>query len=306
MKIKTIYSPEITSFAFKEGKVGLVEVERDLEIKEPDDLIIRGKMCGFCKSDIETLMGKNNVPVESFGHEGVGIVEKVGPGVKTVKEGDFVATYGDGCYGDFYRVKAYQVAKVKDFSCNAIVQPLATMLNVADLVPLKGPVLVNGCGSNALLLAKIFNYERRKFDFIGEHNVERMEALGGYHSSRIKVRINERYNTVIEISGKQGAYSLIIDFLKDEGDLLAAANPEEPELIDLFKYSWKAITVYFPSPRNFSFKWSFKSAALLLNEGHIKLDDIFDKCYNRNNEQELQQAVEDKVTHKVTKGYLVW
>lgn len=301
MKIKTIYSPEITSFNFKVGKVGIVEVERDLEIKEPNDLVIRGKMCGFCKSDIETLMGKNNVPIESFGHEGVGIVEQVGPGVVNVRKGDLVATYGDGCYGDFYKVKAHQVAKVNHFSCNAIVQPLATMLNVAELIPLTGSVLVNGCGSNALLLAKIFNYERRKFDFIGEHNVERMEALGGHHSS-----INERYDTVIEISGKQGSYSLVIDFLKDGGELLAAANPEEPELIDLFKYSWKAITVYFPSPRNFSFKWSFKSAASLLNEGHIKLDDIFDRCYNRNNEQELQQAVKDKITHKVTKGYLVW
>lgn len=300
MKVRTIYRTGIM-------KVGLVEVERDLEIRELDDIVIQGVICGFCKSDVETILGKNEVPVEIFGHEGAGFVYEVGKGVNRVKVGDFVATYGDGCYGDFYKVKEHQVALVHwgkgSLPQNTIVQPLATMLNVANTV-IEKPVLVNGCGSNALILGKIFKRRGIEFDFIGDHNVEKMEDLGGAHYSG-KIKLKE-YKVVVEISGKQGAYNFLVDLLEDEGLFVGAANPENPEPFDLFKFSWKAITVKFPSPRNHSFKWDFRTAATLLNTGSIGLEDIFDKCYNRNSEKELQQALLDKIEHKVTKGYLVW
>lgn len=299
MMIKTIYRLD-------KGKVGLVEIDRNLEIEEPDDLVIRGKVCGFCKSDVETIIGKNSIPAELFGHEGAGVVVGTGKEVTDIKRGDFVATYGDGCYGDFYKVKEYQVAKVKTIGCNAIVQPLATMLNVARWISPVDSVLINGCGSNALLLAKILKNRKIEFDFLGSHNVEKMRELGGNKAPFLEHNSFTNYDTVVEISGKQGAYSFLIDFLRDEGLLLGAANPEEPEYLDLFKYSWKAVTVIFPSPRNFSFRGDFQTAALLLNTGTIELEDIFDKRYNRNSEKELQEALEDKLLHKVTKGYFYW
>jgi len=293
--IKTIYR------GLKIGQVELVTVDRDLEIRKPDEVLIQGKMCGFCKSDLETILYKNNVSVETFGHEGLGIVVDKGTAVDQFKVGDVVSTFGDGCYGDYYKVNDWQLAKVNESGPNFIVQPLATMLNVAKWINLADSVLINGCGSNALLLAKILKRKGKEFDFAGNHNLEKIKELGGC----VPVTDGE-YDVVVEISGKQGAYSFLIDFLRNEGLLLAAANPEKPELLNLFKYSWKAVTVIFPSPRNFSFRGDFQTAASLLNEGSIRLNDIFEKGYFRNDTLQLQSAVQDKLSHKVIKGYLYW
>jgi threonine dehydrogenase-like Zn-dependent dehydrogenase len=295
LRIKTIYRTG-------SGRVGLVEIERDLALGS-DDILVRGKVCGFCKSDVETIMGKNNISAEIFGHEGLGTVAQVGKDVMAVKEGDTVAAFCDGCYGDFYRAKQNQIARVDELGPNGIVQPLATMLNVYLFWNGHGTVLINGCGSNALLLAKIFKLMDKKFDFSGSHNVERMENLGG---TLISPSSKDRYATVIELSGKQGAYSGLANYLIDEGKLIAAANPEAEEPMDLFLYSWKALQLIFPSPRNTAFAGCFKVAADILNSGLIKMDDIFEKFYSRNDPEILQSAVEDKLNHRVIKGYLKW
>src|SRR5205814_10331768 len=60
----------------------------------PDQIIVKIETSGLCHTDIHAAHGdwpvKPNVPFIP-GHEGVGIVEQVGPGVTTVKEGDRVA-----------------------------------------------------------------------------------------------------------------------------------------------------------------------------------------------------------------------
>jgi threonine dehydrogenase-like Zn-dependent dehydrogenase len=299
MIIKTIYRTEV-------GKVELVEIDRNLELG-PDDVLVRGRICGFCKSDIETIFGKNKVSVEIFGHEGVGVVSDVGRKVRNFSAGDPVATYGDGCYGDYYKVGQDNLVRINLISPNFIVQPLATMYNV--LLSFKSfktgcaPILINGCGSNALLLAKIFCINGIDFDFMGSHNLNEMFELGG---KRIIEPKKNYYGCVIEISGKQGAYSEMIHLLCDGGCLVGAANPEEPETLDLFTFSWKAITMIFPSPRSLLFRCAFQSSAELLNSGVLNLDNVFTKGYDRNDPLQLQQAVEDKLSHRVIKGYLYW
>ncbi|QQK81419.1 alcohol dehydrogenase AdhP [Salicibibacter cibi] len=73
---------------------------QDLEIKdvsvpelEYGDVLIKVHTCGVCHTDLHAATGdwpaKPNLPLIP-GHEGVGIVEKVGEGVKTVKVGDRV------------------------------------------------------------------------------------------------------------------------------------------------------------------------------------------------------------------------
>ena len=59
---------------------------------EPDDIIVRVTAASICGSDIHFITGE--VPLEPdfiIGHEGVGEVEEVGPGVKSCKPGDRVA-----------------------------------------------------------------------------------------------------------------------------------------------------------------------------------------------------------------------
>ncbi|KAI9929438.1 hypothetical protein AWENTII_009166 [Aspergillus wentii] len=112
--------PDIPSFC----KAGVVVNEGpDYEVKVemvpvpqpgPDDILIRLNVTGLCSSDIHLMKGDLGVPpmssfgVRSPGHEGAGVVVKIGDNVKNFKVGDragikpMMDTCGacDLCWGD--------------------------------------------------------------------------------------------------------------------------------------------------------------------------------------------------------------
>ena len=76
-------------------KIEIVE-KPDPGIKKPDDVLVKMKSVGVCGSDIhyykEGRIGSQVVKFPfTLGHEGSGVVEKVGPAVKNVKPGDRIA-----------------------------------------------------------------------------------------------------------------------------------------------------------------------------------------------------------------------
>ena len=82
----------------KAGQVGLVEMDHP-QILDPDDAIIRIFRTCVCGSDLWSYRNEQVKPGRmNSGHEAIGIVEKVGDAVTTVKAGDFViAPFTHGC-----------------------------------------------------------------------------------------------------------------------------------------------------------------------------------------------------------------
>ena len=74
---------------------GVVEVAERPEptIEEPADAIVRVTRAGICGSDLHFFHGKAPMdPGTTMGHEAVGVVQRVGDGVRTVRAGDRVVT----------------------------------------------------------------------------------------------------------------------------------------------------------------------------------------------------------------------
>lgn len=71
-------------------KLSLKEEAKPVPIS--GEVLIKTKAVGICGSDLEIYDGrfKQSIPPLIIGHEGGGIVESVGPGVKTIKKGDRV------------------------------------------------------------------------------------------------------------------------------------------------------------------------------------------------------------------------
>jgi threonine dehydrogenase-like Zn-dependent dehydrogenase len=67
-----------------------VEEREDPKIIEPTDAIIRVTTTCICGSDMWPYRGVDKVDHQPMGHEYVGVVEEIGPEVKTIKVGDFV------------------------------------------------------------------------------------------------------------------------------------------------------------------------------------------------------------------------
>jgi threonine dehydrogenase-like Zn-dependent dehydrogenase len=75
-----------------DGSIELYEYQVD--DPDPGEVQLRGGACGICSWDIATAKYGDKVPMALAGHEGVGHVAKVGPGVTSLKEGDRVAGGG--------------------------------------------------------------------------------------------------------------------------------------------------------------------------------------------------------------------
>jgi glutathione-independent formaldehyde dehydrogenase len=71
-------------------KVAVEEVE-DPQLEHPNDVIVRITSTAICGSDLHMYEGRTAAePGIVFGHENMGIVEEVGEGVTSIKEGDRV------------------------------------------------------------------------------------------------------------------------------------------------------------------------------------------------------------------------
>jgi aryl-alcohol dehydrogenase len=72
----------------------------DLAISDPgpDNILVRIVGSGLCHTDVKAREGAMGVPMPSvLGHEGAGVVERVGSRVTKVKPGDHVVLTGDSC-----------------------------------------------------------------------------------------------------------------------------------------------------------------------------------------------------------------
>jgi aryl-alcohol dehydrogenase len=72
----------------------------DLEMSDPgpDNILVRIVGAGLCHTDVKARQGTMGVPLPAvLGHEGAGVVERVGERVTKVKPGDHVVLTGDSC-----------------------------------------------------------------------------------------------------------------------------------------------------------------------------------------------------------------
>jgi aryl-alcohol dehydrogenase len=72
----------------------------DLELSDPgaDDILVRVVGCGLCHTDVKALAGGMGVPKPAvLGHEGAGVVERVGDHVAGIRVGDHVVLTFDSC-----------------------------------------------------------------------------------------------------------------------------------------------------------------------------------------------------------------
>ncbi len=73
------------------GRVEMADVPRPT-VEEPTDVVLRVTTTAICGSDLHVLNGRipGMIPGSVLGHEFVGVVEEVGPDVRSVKAGDRV------------------------------------------------------------------------------------------------------------------------------------------------------------------------------------------------------------------------
>jgi alcohol dehydrogenase len=106
----------VNAVVFKGVDRVAVEDVPEPAIEDPDDALVRITAAGICGSDLHFVHGKAPLsPGDTIGHEGVGVIEEVGPDVQRFRPGDRVVIAFDIVCGHCWYCRKGQTALCEDF-----------------------------------------------------------------------------------------------------------------------------------------------------------------------------------------------
>lgn len=286
------------------GTGEFTEVEWDKPEPSATEIEVRAVMTGVCRSDIDMMQGGfGPLPLEMQGHEGLGIVTRVGSSITGVSVGDYVATRGEPAYADYYNVREKEFVVVPSADFKYIIEPVACGINVIEQSRREieqrqgGRLLILGSGFLAWVAYHDLQWKGWNFDIdvVGSAN----QDLWG---DKLKSQHTGKYDVVIDLSSRDDV--LIKDML-NVGSLVVFGS--QKDITTDFRYLlWNACTMIFPSPRNNEFYYWMKRAVYKIQNGELNVDKFWTKGYNRNTE--WQQAFADGVNRPAgySRGYIYW
>jgi len=282
------------------------EVEYDKPDPASDQIEVRAVMTGVCRSDIDMMQGNfGPLPLEMQGHEGLGIVTKVGALVTDVKEGDYVATRGEPAYADFYNVRQNEFVRVPEADPKYILEPVACGINivqqsVSDIYKRSGQgkrLLILGSGFLAWVAYNTIKLNRFVFDItvVGNSNKELWGDL-------LDTTYTGTFDVVIDLSSRTDVFDKPIV----NNEALVVIGSQKTVTTDFGNLLWKACTMVFPSPRTDRFYDCMKDAAIWIENGELEVDSFWTRGYNRTTE--WQQAFADGADRPsgYSRGYIKW
>ncbi len=278
------------------------EVDYDKPEPSSTEIEVRAVMTGVCRSDIDMMQGNfGPLPLHMQGHEGLGVVTKVGALVMNVKVGDFVATRGEPAYADYYNCRDKEFVVVEELDPKYILEPVACGVNcIVDefLGRDETKTIILGSGFLAWV---VFNSLRMHFpkmeiDVLGSSNIELWD-------DKLLLGTSESYDNVIDLSGK---YELGTEINLNNNALIVDAVGKAVSKEEAQAQLWKACTTVKPSPRTPKFIDAMYQARWMIENGKLKVDSFWTRGYNRNTEWEL--AFEDGVNRPngYSRGYIKW
>lgn len=267
-----------------------------------DQIEVKAVMTGVCRSDIDMMVGNfGPLPLHMQGHEGLGVVTRVGSDVLNVKIGDCVATRGEPAYSDYYNCRDGEFVVVPELAPKYILEPVACGINC--IVPdfekrSEGRTLILGSGFLAWVVYNTlkFHFENMSIDVVGSSNTE----LWG---NSLLAETSESYDNVIDLSGK---YELGTDIELNNNALIVDAVGKAVSRKEAQAQLWKACTTVRPSPRTPEFIDAMHQARFMIESGNLVVDSFWTKGYSRNTE--WQEAFEDGRNRPqgYSRGYIVW
>ena len=307
MKVKLLYTT---------GNNDLLETIWDKPEPKNNEIEVKALMTGVCSSDVAMYNGDFPIlPKEIQGHEGLGIVSKVGSLVEAnmgIEEGDYVATRGEPGFADYYNCKQGQfvkVPKVKD--PKYIIEPVACGINVINAVEddddLNKTIAIIGTG----FLARITHYalKRRGYknfyvygkaypEYWDKQDVVQIKHTGFHLQMPTDIKA---FDVFIDYSDKPQYLTSL--YVNENGTFILAAE-KKVDGMDFSKYLWNNITIKCPSPRDNTFIDSMRYARECIKSGSLNVSDMWCKGYSRD---DAKEAFENKL-NGIDKGrsYLIW
>lgn len=196
--------------AVYQGARALAVEEAQVPQPGPGQVQVRVRYCGICGSDLhEYLHGL--FPVSPFGHEVVGEVSRLGPGVTGLEPGDRVVAVGPGGFAQYHVAGLEHTFKLPDgisWERAALVEPLAGAANALSKVRVEPgcSVFIAGAGPVGLLLLMAARASGAGSVFISDFSPARLKLAASLGASQTidagQLKVPAR---VRELTGGRGA-----------------------------------------------------------------------------------------------------
>jgi len=272
------------------------------KIPEPQDgeVRVRVKWVGICGSDLEAYIGVRalvflTLPTR-LGHEVAGVIDKVGPNVRGLKEGDrVVLRYVWGAFAQYTVCKPFSVMKIPDNISLKEASPIEVLpgiLHAAELGNI-GPttsVLIMGQGVSGLILTQVirlFSPRALVVTDLFDHKLRLARKYGATHTYEVPTP----ETPTMEVVGKDfpDGFDVVIPcLLEGEGmvDAIDAAAQNgkivmygcvEPckKTIDFFKVHRKRLDIFSTEPkRDIDNRRFFEEGIRLVSEGLVNTGEF--------------------------------
>jgi Zn-dependent alcohol dehydrogenase len=243
------------------------EVETtDLKIGQVFVKVLVSGLCGAQLQEIRGEKGNKKFVPHLLGHEGCGIVDRIGPGVTKVKTGDKVIMHwrkGEGIESPFpnykYKEKIISSGKITTLSEYSIVSEnrltpvphsapdelcallgcgLSTAFGIINndaIIKFGETVLVLGCGGvglNIIMAANLAGAGNIYGIDISEEKKALVEKFGGkfiYNQSNI----TEKIDCIIDTTGRMDIVSEYLPLLSSRGRCIIVSQPKENSFLTL-------------------------------------------------------------------------
>lgn len=325
--------------------------EETLEIREvsfpepgPHEILVRLEACGVCTWDLFIYSGgfqaEKPFPFY-FGHEGVGVVDRVGPGVTRVTPGDRVAlresavigAAGTGHMAEYAVQREEQVIPLPsgDAPGGAIpvehwmIEPVACCINAVDLarIPAGARVALVGSGFMGGILLElltmtpaaevhVFDLRRESLDFArswGQRTTPGgapvvVHDLAGDDAAAPELR--GRFDVVIETAAVEPALTLANTLTRSGGTLVIFSWHHHPRLFDFGSWHVRGITVLNASPAAApDFARCFRQAVPLMAAGRVDLAPLVTHVAPPEGARQVYACGLSKEDHYI-KGVILW
>ncbi|MFY3743471.1 MDR/zinc-dependent alcohol dehydrogenase-like family protein [Anaeromyxobacter sp. Red801] len=270
-------------------RIELAEVERPRP--GPGQVLVRLHGCGVCGSNLAPWQGRAwftypfapGVP----GHEGWGVVERLGAGVEGLVEGQRVALLSGAAFADYDLAAADRVLPIPDGVAGAFPgEALGCAVNVFRRAAIAqgDTVAVVGAGFLGLVVlrlaalagARVLALSRRETSLGLARRFGADEAISTGDPGAAEARVRDltggrMCEVVVEAIGSQEALDLASRLVAEGGRLaIAGYHQDGPRTVDMQSWNWRGIDVVNAHERDLAVqREGVLAAARLVAEGRL-------------------------------------
>lgn len=294
------------------GRVSVQETARPLA--GPGQVRIRLEGCGVCGSNLAFWEGRPwfSYPGEpgAPGHEGWGIVDEVGPDVRSVEAGDRVATLAPNAYAQFALSPADQVVPLPPALDGLPFpgEPLGCAMNAFRRggVEAGHTVVVIGIGFLGALLtrlasahgARVIAVSRRPYALEVARAQGAEVALGSDDRDAVTRAVAEATggagaDRVFEVVGLQAPLDLAGELTRVRGRLIIAGYHQDGlRQVNLQLWNWRGLDVINAHERDpGQYITGIREAVAAVREGLVDLRPLLTHCYPLDRLDEALEAM---------------